>query len=516
MTRFTHTLRAVAVAVFAVTATACSSDGGSVEPIDVPPKLTIVRGAGATDTIQSRIYEAIVAEVRGKDGKPAAGVPVSFTVPAVTDASRKSETLLTLCNVRGLRCVVSQNLVRDFVDTTDATGRSAALVSLGSIPGRVVVRINVESAALSDSAVFNVTAGNAVRVRAFSTDTSVNLGTSITLGGRTLDRFNNPRADVVTVIAGAGSAITVTPSGVVTTTEMGEQWTFTRFGDFTDSTLVRAVPAARLVAWDALAQAVRIMNSDGSNKRTLVTNIATSIGVFPHFETDRRQVMMFGTNISTTNFTLIDTSGAPRRDFNESFGFRAIQAVRLLANGSILVAAWGNVPQDYYLWRVNTDNTVTKLWALTGMLSDAGGHADISPDGTRIVYQAYTASPNGRELRVMDVATGAQNVVVARGTGPRWSPQSDRILFLPCDAPDGPACLATIINADGSGRRTVGTTAYTYGFAWSPDGAYIIGRGVVDPARRLQITRLSNLARVTLRFRAANGDDEDYYQPDWR
>ncbi|MEO7999038.1 MAG: hypothetical protein ABI852_16415, partial [Gemmatimonadaceae bacterium] len=291
MTTQTKSVRAFLLTLASVAATACSSKEAIVEPpVDGPPKLSIVRGASATDTIQALVFEAIVAEVRGRDGKPAAGIPVTFSVPAVADAARKTETLIAVCNLLGNGCVQSQNSIRDFVDTTDVDGRAKAFVRLGSISGRVVVPIAVSDPALSDSAVFNVTAGNAVRLRAFASDTSLNVGTSITLGGRTADRFNNLRADATTTTAGPGAVLTVTTSGVVTTRDIGEQWTFVHAGSFLDSTLVRVVPAARLVAWDALGEAVRIMNTDGSNKRTLVSNIATSIGVYPHFETNRRQV----------------------------------------------------------------------------------------------------------------------------------------------------------------------------------------------------------------------------------
>lgn len=499
--------RAITLITIGVVAAACSADS-STKPL-VNPTMTIVRGAGLTDTIQASVFEAIVAEVRGADGKIAPGVAVHFEVPRSNDPARPKENPIFVCNLAGVGCNTTGTLPRIYYDTTDADGRVEALVRLGTLAGRIVVRLNAVDLGLTDSAVFNVKAGNRVRIRALSTDTSVNLGSAITVGAQTFDRYNNPRSDPTTITAGIGNSISVTPAGVVNALDIGEQWLFVRSGSLVDSTLVRAVPSARLVAWDQFAQAVRIFNSNGSDKRTLVSNIWTSIGVYPHFEMSRRQVLMYGTNISTTNFTLIDTTGTPRRDFTEGLGLRAIQAVRLLADGAVLVVSWGTTPGEYQLFRVNTDNTTTVLRNLPGLLSDAGGHADISLDGKRLVYQAYTNSPAGRELRVMNIATGDETVVTPNGNAPRWSPTGDRILYI-----EPGLGTATIINADGTGKRKVGSTVFSAGLAWSPDGTHIIGRS--ESTGQLRIIRLNDLAGVTLQFRAANGSSEGYFQPDWR
>ena len=114
-----------------------------------------------------------------------------------------------------------------------------------------------------------------------------------------------------------------------------------------------------------------------------------------------------------------------------------------------------------------------------------------SPDGGRI---AYTTSRQSSELRIMDVETEEQRVVIdhfvgaLHGIGLVWSPDgktilyqrgtegehSDVVLLTPGDPPSEvvvPLVLAGG-NIDGSDL-----TLSPYRVTWSPDGAYLLGIG---------------------------------------
>jgi hypothetical protein len=73
----------------------------------------------------------------------------------------------------------------------------------------------------------------------------------------------------------------------------------------------------------------------------------------------------------------------------------------------------------------------------------------------------------------------------------------------------------TIINANGTGRRAIGSFDFSPGISWSPDGTYIVGRAS-DNYSGLRVLRVSDAATILLHFGAATGCCRDYWQPDWR
>jgi hypothetical protein len=406
-------------------------------------------------------------------------------------------------------------------DTTDSQGRAKVTVKLGHVAGRAVVRLVVPEFGLADSAIFTVKPGAAVGVLASAADTGIDIGGTVTLRGSVVDRYNNSRPEATTVTAGPGAAITLnTATGAVTGVAMGTQYVFTHFGSLIDSTRVRVVPPGRLVVWSSDERVVRLVDVNGSNERTLVSNVSSDLGAFPRFDPSRHRVTLHAGDIgfgAPNSIIALDTTGASRRDITRAVGFTVIMATREMADGTILVVAQrsGDTSHPgYALWSVATDNTVTFVIALPG-LQYGYGTADISHNGTRVVYIATDASTSATALRVINVSNGSTIPLEASAHSPRWSFADDRIAYLiPQGYFNGIDGSAVVVNADGTGRRTLGTRSFSSGLSWSPDGAYVVGRSNEDLGLRL--IRVSDAVDVLLRFSFAGGCCHDYWQPDWR
>src|SRR5579871_1165348 len=88
-------------------------------------------------------------------------------------------------------------------------------------------------------------------------------------------------------------------------------------------------------------------------------------------------------------------------------------------------------------------------------------NAQISPDGARIVYvreQANRLEDKWESgLWIMN-ADGSQHRYLAKGTNPRWAPDSKRILYLADGEPRGTQIFVRWIDADGLFFNDTATT----------------------------------------------------------
>jgi len=269
---------ACAAVVIMVLAPAC--DTRTTELVDVPPQLKVIAGELVTDTVQAAAAQRLVAEVKRRDGKPAVGVIVRFEVLAHANLLRASESSISICPLTPNGCSSDSRLA---IDTTDADGRVQAQVRMGTVAGTGRVLVLAPNFGIADTATFTITPGAGVRLKALSTDTTLDIGTTVTLRGHVLDRFNNVRADVATVSAGSGNTFAIdAASGNVSARELGIQWLYSRFATFADSSRVRVLPPGRLVVWTG--SSIRLINLDGKDGRTIVTGIESHLGTFPRFD----------------------------------------------------------------------------------------------------------------------------------------------------------------------------------------------------------------------------------------
>ena len=478
-----------------------------------------VAGAGVTDTVDAQPVQALVVEVRGENGGLARGVLVRFEPTRHAEGHPYyAEPTVNVCPITALECAISSGLLA--TETTDANGRAKVTVRMGRFAGKGVVRLIVPELGLADSATFTITPGAPANVRALDADPGLDIGGTATMRGRIVDRYENARTEVPTITAGPGSAITLDAStGTVTGRDMGTQWVFMRYGSLVDSARVRVIPGGRILVWSSEEKVVRLVNLNGNDERTIISNVASDYGAFPQFDATRQRITLHDGSEEwggpSNHLIVVDTTGASLRDVGPASGFSTILATRILADGTVLVVASRSTDPnnpDFALWRVATDNTITSLVALPDLEFLYGG-ADISHDGTRVVYAATHVYIH--ELRVLNVASGSTTVLDTYANSPRWSKQDDRIVYLIHGAGFGPyGGDVAVINANGTGRRVLGNANFNPGISWSVDGTYVIGRSSDDQGLRL--LRVSDGSVVSLRFRTATGCCHDYWQPDWR
>jgi len=496
--------RRAAIAMCALLAAAgCRDSAGPGDQGLDKPGISLVAGAGITDTIDAAQLQALVVQVRGSDGKLVSGTLVRFDAMPTEDSTRRFEPAIVVCVLSVPSCESYGN--RSFAtDTTDERGRAKVLIRLGRVAGRAVVKVTVPEFALVDSAIYTVTPGALHAVRASPRTLSLAIGGTATTVGKTVDRYGNARPEIANLTAGSGTALSISAapgSAVLTGLQLGVQKVYVRHGSLVDSTIVTVVPTGRLVVWSNDLRVVRLINLDGTAVRTIASSVSSDNGAFPRFDATRQRVTLHAGTESyggpSNRLLIVDTASTSQRVIGLPGGFTSIKVTRQLADASVLVVGMRAGDSGFLVYRVATNDAISPV-ALSSFFPTYGG-ADISPDGSRVAIANF-------ELRVMLLSTGQVTPVATQASSPRWSPQGDRLAFV------GSGGTAYVVNADGTGLRGLGPTRFSPGLTWSPDGTYLLGR-VADyysSGGLMQLIRVSDAVSVSVRFAV------DYFQPDWR
>jgi hypothetical protein len=499
--RLPRLARRAAGLVAASVLASCGSDGGTGPTNGLGAGFTVIARPGTTDTVSARTLQALVVQVRGTDGRPApSGMLVTIRVSAPRDTTRRNEAGLALCALDTPICdppvpygfYSGASFTR--WDTTDARGRVKLQVRYGTVAGDAYVRMAVEDYGIRDSIPFTVNVGGLARVRIRVRDTVVTIGARVTELAAAEDRFGNTRSEIPTFSAGAGAPVDVDEGGVVSARAFGRGAVVARYGTLADTSYVSVAPAGRIVVYTTQGfLGLVTVNLDGSGRRE---TIATG-GAFqplPSRSPDHATILYTDrdpTNVTSSVYTA-DSSGANKRLVLGS----GIIGARFSADGSSIY--FGRLYENGILWKARADGSEAVRFFTDTTRLPYFPDLEVSPDGTRAVTPSSTvvtfATRDDRDLFAKIGWIG--NV--------RWSADGSAFYYLSAESGASPVW---VVNADGSGRRTVSPAGRVYSyFDLSPDGQWIVARGATGA---LEVIRVSDRAFITLKL-------GDVYQPAWR
>jgi Tol biopolymer transport system component/predicted Ser/Thr protein kinase len=169
-------------------------------------------------------------------------------------------------------------------------------------------------------------------------------------------------------------------------------------------------------------------------------------------------------------------------------------------------AADANSKYDVYLMNTTSGEsrrvTSDSSWYLNG--------ADISPDGSQIVFDRAGASAWTPEVAIVSSVGGSGKRIVDKGWGPRWRPDGGRIGYIGgkgYGSQSGKAEFRTV-RPDGSDNRCElvdSTSTEARRFAWSPDGRSICWiRYFSEQCEELTVYELSTAKARQLTFDKKN------------
>jgi len=502
--------------------TSCG-DGGT-GPVRRTGLRVVSGGTPVADTIDALVVAPLVFELRDADGKPVVGG--SVTVEGVTPPGGNAVTGVTLVPVlsTGRDCRDAEfGPFRFASGVTDAAGQVRFCVRRGSIAGPTTLTARSFETQDSTTVSYSILPGRATGFRV-SPDTAVVVGAEALLPGGIVDRRGNVRTDAVTAQTSGGIVTVVAgPRPAVRGLVFGSQWVQLTAGGFRDSTQVSVMPTGRVLTWNADTKTVELRNLDGGGARA-VTPSSLNTAAVPRFDVARQRAYFISdANASLNNrVVVVDTTGANARVIDKSGTIDRIQALRPMADGSLLVLATPAPTSPFFgsselrVWRIAPDSTITEV-ARVPNSTFAAYTADISPDGSKLAYIKTGLFGGREELTVLTLATGVVTKVTENAYAPRWSAAGDRIAYLSiASAMFFPATSGElyVIRTDGSlPSNYSGTRRFNPGLTFSPDGTYVMGRRVEGGWQVYSVSDAASSATAPLR--SATGESR-LLQPDWR
>jgi len=175
------------------------------------------------------------------------------------------------------------------------------------------------------------------------------------------------------------------------------------------------------------------------------------------------------------------SAGKSALALNSAMAFRTLQ-VPFTELGSAGISTDGNwitfpaadVNGKWDIYYMNTSGGDARR-----VTSDSSGviaSADLSPDGSKIIYDRWNNRRGRSELCIVSSLGGTSAVVAEDGARPRWRPDGQRVGYFTTTSPSGKMDFRTV-SPEGNGQRTefaveAGVLSMN-SFAWSPDGKAI-------------------------------------------
>ena len=466
-----------AVALTAVAIVACGGGEPPTPPAARPP-ISIVSGTAVADSIQARLPQPLMVEVRTTDGAPRAGVAVSFVAMPPTDTSRRAERAIVVAP-RATALFAGQA-----TDTTDAQGRAGVLVQLGTVAGNAGVAIQT-SDGLTDTARFIVTAGNVVKLTLVFRDTTLMVNESLDRIATVLDRFGNapPIASTLTLTSLIDAPVTLTASGGARATgTFGRVRIGVQGAGKTDSAFISVVPTATIVYSDNALTSMFTARLDGTVLRRFSKFVSETFSAPFSIDWDPSGAGRFVIAAEQTGIYeglfMVDTSGSYRAIEPLSYE-PAIGTGHFSTDGQWVYYSKGfhskiNGQIDRYeLYRIHPDGTGSERVYSPPAGTTGYWNPVPVPGGRYVIVTGFNAQGNWSAAR-LDITTGA-----TLEYGPYFNASY-------CAASDLVAMTAQdgglwVVKSDGTGLHALppmpGTGTGNGSYAppgWSPDCAWML------------------------------------------
>ncbi len=447
-------------AIFVVT-----SCGDSSGPRAGHPGLTLVSGYNLTDTISAAPAGALVVEVRDARGAIVPqGTIVRFT-PVPTPYFR-AEMM-----VEGL---TSTSYATFATGATDGAGRAAVLVQMGTVAGPARIAVSVPTLGVEDTARYTVLPGQPYAILLTPLDTAMYVGSSYTIRGGVVDRWNNVRTDPVVYTATPGVA--VSSLGAVTASTIGRYTLTGTAGGASATTNLSVIPQGTLVALVNRFDGLHIVsvNLDGSGLHDVVRVTDGGIGPRPRWVPGTSTIIYTDYVDGLQQLRTVDANGNVSAFFATPPATMTHQAEPSpSASAPVLYfSAYDSRCSDnvYCLFRSGIDGTSPELLGDVIAPGQETRHPAASPDGSKVAFATSAA-----QIKVFNYTTRTVSAWSAAGMYPSWSPDGTQIAY--SQQYGGPLHL---INADGTNQRVItGNRPYSESPpAWSPDSKWLIAQNI--------------------------------------
>jgi hypothetical protein len=446
-------------AIFVVT-----SCGDSSGPRAGHPGLTLVSGYNLTDTISAAPAGALVVEVRDAQGAIVPqGTIVRFT--PVPTPYFQSEMM-----VEGL---ASSSFTNFATGETDAAGRTGVLVQMGPVAGPARIAVSVPTLGVEDTARYTVRPGQPSAILLTPLDTAMYVGSSYTIRGGVVDRWNNVRTDPVVYTATPG--VSVSNSGAVTASTIG-RYTLTGTAGGASATIhLSVIPQGTLAALVNGSDGLHIVtvNLDGSGFRDVVRVSDGGIGPRPRWVPGTSTIIFTDYVDGLQQLRTVNANGTVSPFFPTPPATMTHQAEPSpSANAPILYfSAYDSRCADYAycLFRSGIDGTNPEVLGDVIAPGDATWHPSASPDGSKVAFVT-----SGTQIKVFDYTTRTVSAWSVAGMYPSWSPDGTQIAYA-----EQYGGALHLMNADGTNQRVISSGSRTYPespAAWSPDSKWILAQ----------------------------------------
>ncbi|MGH7677071.1 MAG: TolB family protein [Gemmatimonadaceae bacterium] len=448
--------RLVAASVALLLASSCGDDPAG--PNLREPGIRIIAG-GSADTVTARPIQALIIEARGEGGALAIGRVVRFSTISPPFSPSAPPPALVFVSA------LTSNFFNTFAaDTADQEGRAAVLLGMGTVAGEAMLEVSVPETGIADTITVTIQPGAPARARFNVRDTVLLTDSSFALSAPLVDRFNNPRTELATLVNLTPTICSLTGAQVKGTV-MGRCMVEAQHGEMRDTARASVLPFARF-AVVANGQALRLVSTNGTGLKNLLAIVDQVLS--PGWAPDGSALVIYeGDPTTSARLSVVDTNGVKLKTVGQNTDMNLASFGRFSPDGQWVYFTGRAASLDPFLiWRMKPDGSER-----TAVTTPDGGvpfRVDASPDGVTIAYDL------GNQIILANVSTQQKTPTGVQGVAPSYSPDGQTIAYY---GPGGSELR--VMNANGTNVRTVlgGGFLEWQPPQWTSDGQWLLVSG---------------------------------------